>query len=82
MRDQREDTQSIEALIASQNGYISHDQLDQFHPQSAVEFREKASKLEKLKLNNSMAISKYQLLLIQSLMVWVLKEMKRLLNMK
>ena len=50
MRDQREDTQSIEALIASQNGYISHDQLDQFHPQSAVEFREKASKLEKAQI--------------------------------
>ena len=47
MRDQREDTQEIKALIASQNGYISNDQLDQFHPQAAVEFREKASKLEK-----------------------------------
>ena len=47
MRDQREDKQSIEALIASQNGYISHDQLDQFHPQASVEFRDKASKLEK-----------------------------------
>ncbi len=47
MRDQREDTQEIEALIASQNGYISNEQLDQFHPQAAVEYREKASKLEK-----------------------------------
>ena len=47
MRDQREDTQSIEALIASQDGYISHEQLDQFHPQAAVEYREKATKLEK-----------------------------------
>ena len=47
MRDQREDTQEIKALMASQNGYISNDQLDQFHPQAAVEFRDKASKLEK-----------------------------------
>ena len=47
MRDQREDTQEIEALIASQNGFISNEQLDQFHPQAAVEYREKASKLEK-----------------------------------
>ena len=47
MRDQREDTQEIKALMASQNGYISNTQLDQFHPQAAVEFREKAAKLEK-----------------------------------
>ena len=47
MRDQREDKQEIEALIASQNGFITNDQLDQFHPQAAVDFREKASKLEK-----------------------------------
>jgi len=47
MRDQREDKQEIEALMASQNGYISNDQLDQFHPQAALEYREKASKLEK-----------------------------------
>ena len=47
MRDQREDKQEIEALIASQNGFITNAQLDQFHPQAAVDFREKASKLEK-----------------------------------
>ena len=47
MRDQREDKQEIEALIASQNGFITNHQLDQFHPQAAVDFREKASKLEK-----------------------------------
>ena len=47
MRDQREDKQEIEALIASQNGFITNQQLDQFHPQAAVEYREKASKLEK-----------------------------------
>ena len=51
MRDQREDTQEIKALMASQNGYISNDQLDQFHPQAAVEFRDKASKLEKASID-------------------------------
>ena len=50
MRDQREDKQAIEALIASQNGFISNDQLDQFHPQAAVEYREKATKLEKARI--------------------------------
>ena len=50
MRDQREDTQSIKSLIASQNGYISHDQLDQFHPEAAIEFRDTASKLEKAQI--------------------------------
>jgi len=51
MRDQREDTQEIKALMASQNGYISNAQLDQFHPQAAVEFRDKASKLEKASID-------------------------------
>ena len=50
MRDQREDKQTIEALIASQNGFISNNQLDQFHPQAAVEYREKATKLEKTRI--------------------------------
>ena len=50
MRDEREDKQQIEALMASQNGYISNEQLDEFHPQAALEFREKASKLEKAAL--------------------------------
>ena len=52
MRDQREDKQAIEALMASQNGYISQEQLDQYHPQAALEFREKASKLEKAALTD------------------------------
>jgi len=46
-RDQREDEDSIEALMASQNGYISNEQLDAFHPKAALEHREKASRLEK-----------------------------------
>ncbi len=47
MRDEREDKQSIEYLMASQDGYISNEQLDQYHPKAALEFREKASKMEK-----------------------------------
>ena len=50
MRDEREDKQEIKALMASQNGFISNDQLDQFHPQAALEYRDKASKLEKAQI--------------------------------
>ena len=46
-RDQREDEDLIEALMASQNGYISNEQLDSFHPKAALEHREKASRFEK-----------------------------------
>ena len=49
-RDQREDSDTIKALMASQNGYISNEQLDQFHPLAALEHREKAAKLEKAAL--------------------------------
>ena len=49
-RDQREDSDAIKALMASQNGYISNEQLDQFHPLAALEYREKAAKLEKAAL--------------------------------
>ena len=47
MRDQREDEGAIKALMASQNGYISNEQLDAFHPLAALEYREKADRLEK-----------------------------------
>ena len=46
MRNEREDKQLIESLMASQNGYISNEQLDSFHPKAALEFRDKATKLE------------------------------------
>ena len=49
-RNEREDKDLIEALMASQNGYISNDQLDAFHPKAALEFREKATKLEQAAL--------------------------------
>ena len=50
MRDERQDTQAIKELIASQKGYISNEQLDSFHPLAAVEYRELATKLEKAAL--------------------------------
>jgi hypothetical protein len=46
-RDEREDEDLLESLVASQNGFISHEQLDQYHPKAALEYREKASKLQK-----------------------------------
>ncbi len=49
-RNEREDKDLIESLMASQNGYISNEQLDAFHPKAALEFREKATKMEKAAL--------------------------------
>ena len=46
-RNQREDEDLLEALVASQNGYISNEQLDAFHPIAALKYREKADSLEK-----------------------------------
>ena len=51
-RDEREDKDLIESLMASQNGYISNEQLDSFHPKAALEHREKATKLEKAALTD------------------------------
>ena len=57
MRDEREDKQEIEYLMASQDGYISNEQLDRFHPKAALEFREKAARMEEkaLKAHDSEA---------------------------
>ena len=49
-RNQRKDEDLIEALMASQRGYISHEQLDEFHPLAAAPHREAATKLEKAAL--------------------------------
>ena len=49
-RDEREDKETIEALMASNGGYITNEQLDRFHPKAALEFRDKAAKLEKASL--------------------------------
>ena len=47
MRDEREDKQQIEAMMAANNGVITNEQLDQFHPMAALEYREKATRFEK-----------------------------------
>ena len=46
-RDEREDKDTLEALVASNNGRITHEELDQFHPKAALEYREKADKFQK-----------------------------------
>jgi hypothetical protein len=50
MRDEREDKQQIEAMMAANNGVITNEELDQFHPIAALEYRDKATKLEKAAL--------------------------------
>jgi len=57
-RNEREDKDTLEALVASQNGYISHEQLDAFHPKAALEYREKATRLEKAALKEFSAEDK------------------------
>jgi len=44
--DERESADALEALIASQNGYISHEQLDRYNPKAALKYRDKATKLQ------------------------------------
>ena len=46
-RNAREDKDKIEALMAYQQGHITHAQLDRYHPEAALEFRDKATKMEK-----------------------------------
>ena len=45
-RDEREDTDRIKDVIASQNGYISNEQLNEFHPRAAAQYRDQADKHE------------------------------------
>ena len=45
-RNERLDTDRINALIDSQDGFISHDQLDEFHPAAAQPFRKDADRHE------------------------------------
>ena len=49
-RDEREDKETLAALIASNNGRITHEELDQYHPKAALEYREKADKFQKADL--------------------------------
>jgi len=45
-RNQAEDADALKALVASQNGYITHEQLNTYNPIAALEYREKATNLE------------------------------------
>ena len=57
MRDEREDKQKIEDIMAANRGYISNEELDRYNPKAALEFRDKATKMEKeaLKAHDSEA---------------------------
>ena len=54
----RESKQQIEAILAYNNGQITHAELDQFHPEAALEYRDKATKFEKAALTESGADKK------------------------
>ena len=45
-RKERHDKDAIKNLIATQDGAIYHDQLDEFHPLAAYEYRKEATKHE------------------------------------
>jgi len=61
--DVRESKQQIDAIIAYNKGAITHAQLDQFHPEAALEYREKADKFEKAALTQSGAEKKIKAIL-------------------
>jgi len=46
-RNEREDVDKLEAIVASNNGFISHEQLNEFHPIAALKYREAATRHEK-----------------------------------
>ena len=50
--DVRESKQQIDAIIAYNKGSITHAELDQFHPEAALEYRDKADKFEKAALTD------------------------------
>ena len=56
--DVRESKQAIDAILAYNKGEITHAQLDQFHPEAALEYREKADRYEKAALTRSGAEKK------------------------
>ena len=61
--DVRESKQQIDAIIAYNKGAITHAQLDQFHPEAALEYREKADKFERAALTQSGAEKKIKAVL-------------------
>jgi len=46
MHDKAEDTIRLDALVASNNGYITHEMLNEFHPEAAMKYREAATRHE------------------------------------
>ena len=61
--DVRESKQQIDAIMAYNKGEITHAQLDQFHPEAALDYREKADKFEKTALTQSGAEKKIKAVL-------------------
>ena len=57
-RDVREDKAQLKSLIAANKGVVTNEMLDQFHPEAALEYREKAAKYEKASLDVGDAQSK------------------------
>ncbi len=45
-RNERVDKSRIKALIASNNGFITHEMLNEFHPAAALEYRKEATRHE------------------------------------
>ena len=43
-RNIEQDKKKIKGIMATQNGYINHTTLDQFHPEAALDFRDDADK--------------------------------------
>ena len=50
-RDIREDKDEIKALAAANGGVVTHQMLDRYHPEAALEWREKATKFDNSSLS-------------------------------
>ena len=50
-RDIREDKDEIKALVAANGGVVTHQMLDRYHPEAALEWREKATKFDNSSLS-------------------------------
>ena len=50
-RNIREDKDEIKALAAANGGVVTHQMLDRFHPEAALEWREKATKFDNTSLS-------------------------------
>ena len=50
-RDIREDKQELKSLIAANGGVVTHQMLDRYHPEAAMEYRDKATKFDESSLS-------------------------------